>query len=130
MSTSVLKASPGKLDIKLRHSPSILYISASITLSTNVLKAMPGKLDISKDTPLIFSISRQASRCQQAFSQPCLVNLISEDTHLVFSNFCVAVSNFMERSIGLQRAYNYNKPYLKRTLKKQSTRRSIRKVVA
>ena len=25
------------------------------------------------------------SRCQQAFSKPCLVNLISEDTHLVFS---------------------------------------------
>ena len=27
----------------------------------------------------------QASRCQQAFSKPCLVNLISKDTHLVFS---------------------------------------------
>ena len=24
-------------------------------------------------------------RCQQAFSKPCLVNLISKDTHLVFS---------------------------------------------
>ena len=40
---------------------------------------------ISKDTHLVFSISRQASRCQQAFSKPCLVNLISKDTHLVFS---------------------------------------------
>ena len=30
-------------------------------------------------------IARQASRCQQAFSKPCLVNLISKDTHLVFS---------------------------------------------
>ena len=29
-------------------------------------------------------IARQASRCQQAFSKPCLVNLISKDTHLVF----------------------------------------------
>ena len=29
-------------------------------------------------------IPRQASRCQQAFSVPCLVNLISKDTHLVF----------------------------------------------
>ena len=29
--------------------------------------------------------SLQASRCQQAFSKPCLVNLISKDTHLVFS---------------------------------------------
>ena len=30
-------------------------------------------------------IARQASRCQQAFSKPCLVNLISKDTHLVIS---------------------------------------------
>ena len=27
----------------------------------------------------------QALRCQQAFSKPCLVNLISKDTHLLFS---------------------------------------------
>ena len=40
---------------------------------------------ISKDTHLVFSISRQASLCQQAFSKPCLLNLISKDTHLVFS---------------------------------------------
>ena len=40
---------------------------------------------ISKDSHLVFSISRQASRCQQAFSKPCLVNLISKDSHLVFS---------------------------------------------
>ena len=30
-------------------------------------------------------IARQAWRCQQAFSKPCLVNLISKATHLVFS---------------------------------------------
>ena len=30
-------------------------------------------------------IARQASRCQHAFSKPCLVNLILKDTHLVFS---------------------------------------------
>ena len=30
-------------------------------------------------------IARQASRCQQVFSKPCLVNLISKDTHLIFS---------------------------------------------
>ena len=29
--------------------------------------------------------SKQALRCQQVFSKPCLVNLISKDTHLVFS---------------------------------------------
>ena len=35
-------------------------------------------------------IARQASRCQHAFSKPCLVNLISKDTHLVFSmNKCM-----------------------------------------
>ena len=32
-------------------------------------------------------IAWQASRCQQAFSKPCLVNLISKDTHQVFSIF-------------------------------------------
>ena len=40
-------ALPGKLDIK-RHSPSILYISASLAMSTSVLKALPGKLDIKR----------------------------------------------------------------------------------
>ena len=33
----------------------------------------------------LVDIARQASLCQQAFSKPCLVNLISKDTHLVFS---------------------------------------------
>ena len=50
MSTSVLKALPGKLDIK-RHSPSILYILASLAMSTSVLKALPGKLDIKRHSP-------------------------------------------------------------------------------
>ena len=45
---------------------------------------------ISKDTHLVFSISRQASRCQQAFSKPLLVHLISKDTHLVFSISLIA----------------------------------------
>ena len=30
---------------------------------------------------------------QQAFSKPCLVNLISKDTHLVFYNDSVDVDN-------------------------------------
>ena len=47
--TSVLKALPGKLDIKT-HSPSILCILASLAMSTSVLKALPGKLY------LVFSI--------------------------------------------------------------------------
>ena len=42
ISTSILKALPGKLDIKI-HSPSILYVSESLVMSTSVLKALPGK---------------------------------------------------------------------------------------
>ena len=37
-------------------------------------------------------IARQASRCQHAFSKPCLVNLISKDTHLVFSMYDASYS--------------------------------------
>ena len=55
MSTSVLKALPGKLDIK-RHSPSTLYILASLAMSTSVLKALPGKLDIKRHSPSILYI--------------------------------------------------------------------------
>ena len=55
MSTSILKALPGKLDIK-RHSPSILYISASLAMSTSVLNALPSKLDIKRPSPSILYI--------------------------------------------------------------------------
>ena len=37
-------------------------------------------------------MARQASRCQQAFSKPCLVNLISKDTHLVFSIYWICLN--------------------------------------
>ena len=47
-------------------------------------KSLATKLDI-KVTHLVFSLSRQASRCQKVFSNSCLVNLISKDTHLVIS---------------------------------------------
>ena len=90
MSTGVLKALPSKFDIK-RHSPSILYISAILAMLTSILGSLLGKLDI-KDSHLVFSISRQTSRCQQAFSKPCLVNLISKDTHLVFSIYMYLLS--------------------------------------
>ena len=63
----------------------MLNRSASLAMSTSVLKALPGKLDIKRHSPSILYVSRQVSRCQQAFSKPCLVNLISKDTHLVFS---------------------------------------------
>ena len=52
MSTSILKALPGKLDIK-RHSPSVLYLSASLAMSTSVLKALPGKLDFKRHSPSV-----------------------------------------------------------------------------
>ena len=65
----------------------MLNRSASLAMSTSVLKALPGKFDIKTHSPSILYVSRQASRCQQAFSKPCLVNLISKDTHLVFSMF-------------------------------------------
>ena len=51
LSTSVLKALPGKLDIK-RHSPSILSIPASLPMSTSVLEDLPGKLDIKRHSPI------------------------------------------------------------------------------
>ena len=57
MSTSVLKALPGKPDIK-RHSSSILYISTSLAMSTSVLKALPGKPDIKRHSPSILYISQ------------------------------------------------------------------------
>ena len=55
MSTSILKALPGKLDIK-RHSPSILYISASLPKPTSILKVLPGKIDIKRHSPSILYI--------------------------------------------------------------------------
>ena len=47
-----------------------------------LISSLPGKAL----RPLV-DIARLASRCQQAVSKPCLVNLISKDTHLVFSIF-------------------------------------------
>ena len=55
MSTSILEALLGKLDIK-RHSPSILYISASLAMSTSILEALLGKLDIKRHSPSILYI--------------------------------------------------------------------------
>ena len=43
-----------------------------------LIKSLPGKA-------LRMHVESLGSRCQQAFSKPCLVNLISKDTHLVFS---------------------------------------------
>ena len=165
MSTSILKALPGKLDIK-RHSPvfsissfnlrwkvficlylgklrdvnkrsqslawltcyqktltSILYLflqftmeSVHMSISRQALRCQqafskPCLVNlISKDTHLVFSISRQTSRCQQAFSKPCLVNLISKDTHLVFS--------ISRQALRCQQAFS--KPYLVNLISKDT----------
>ena len=45
----------GKLDMK-RHSPIVLYISASLVMLTSVLKALPGKLDIKRHSPSICTL--------------------------------------------------------------------------
>ena len=45
-----------------------------------LISSLPGKA-----LRMHVDIAQQASRCQHAFSKPCLVNLISKDTHLVFS---------------------------------------------
>ena len=54
-------------------------------------------------------VSRQASRCQQAFTKSCLVNLISKDTHLVFSMYTYTLIRkvgHIEHSIPYSDIYN------------------------
>ena len=57
-------------------------------------------------------LSRQASRCQHAFSKPCLVNLISKDTHLVFSIYrlvrLLKICTISENSNDITQAVNTN----------------------
>ena len=57
-----LKALPGKLNIK-RHSPSILYTSASLPMSASVLKALPGKLDFKRHSPSILCLPANEKQC-------------------------------------------------------------------
>ena len=49
-----------------------------------------------------FDFAWQASRCQQAFSKPRLVNLISKDTHQVFSMYRNVLIS-MRKSFRIQR---------------------------
>ena len=48
-----------------------------------LINRIPGSLLLISSLP--GSALRTHVECQQAFSKPCLVNLISKDTHLVFS---------------------------------------------
>ena len=61
--------------------------------STSILKAFPSKLDIKRHSPSIFYISTSLA-IQQAFSEPSLVNLITKDTHLVFSISITSCTHF------------------------------------
>ena len=67
-------------------------IIASLKSETvgKLINRIPGwHLDI-KFTRLGFeNVCRQASRCQQAFSKSCLVNLISNNTDLLFSIYYI-----------------------------------------
>ena len=56
---------------------------ASLNIESEFINRIPGSRLLISSIP--GSALRQASRCQQAFSKPCLVNLISKETHLVFS---------------------------------------------
>ena len=49
-----------------------------------LINGIPGSRLLISWLPGSAWLATQASRCQQAFSKPCLVNLISKDTHLVF----------------------------------------------
>ena len=103
MSTSILKALPGKFDI-IRHSPcifyisrqaslcqqglskpnikirthSVLYISASLVMSTSILRALPCKLDIKRRSPSIFYIWASILKALPS-------KLDIKDTYLIFS---------------------------------------------
>ena len=83
---------------------SILWVSCKINVKPCLVNL------ISKGTPLVVSISRQASRFQLAFSKPCLVNLISKDTRLVFS--------ISRQASWYQQAFS--KPYLVNLISKYS----------
>ena len=61
-------------------SVSVVEFRKCLALLTSILEALLCKIDIKRH-----SLSWQATRCQPAFSKPCLVNLISKDTHPVFS---------------------------------------------
>ena len=90
MLTSVLKALPGKLDVK-RNSPSILYISASLAMSTSVLKALPGKFDIKRHSPSILHISASLAMSTRVLKAlPGKLDI--KDTHLVFSKTLVVLN--------------------------------------
>ena len=53
-----------------------------------LISSLPGS---TLRTHVVNKRSQSLARCQQALLKPCLVNLISKDTHLVFDIFSAAV---------------------------------------
>ena len=97
MSTSILKDLPSKLDFKIITSLKSETIGKLINRIPGLgllISSLPGSAlrmhveslskprDVNKRSQ---SLAWKASGCQQAFSKPCLVNLISKDTLLLFS---------------------------------------------
>ena len=68
---------------KLRHNR---YCEECSTMG-NLINRIPGSRLLISSLP-----GSQASRCQPAFLKSCLVNLISKDTHLVFSIYVPSAS--------------------------------------
>ena len=76
----------------------VIIASLKGEIMGKLINRMPGSLLLISSLPS--SVLRthvellgkgQASRCQQAFSKLCLVNLISKDTHLVFSIYHITM---------------------------------------
>ena len=99
LSTSVLKALPGKLDIK-RHSPSILYISASLAMSTSVLKALPGKLDIKRHSPSILYVSANLTMSTSVLKAlPCKLDIKRHSSSILYIWASLAMSTSVLKAL-------------------------------
>ena len=118
MSTSILEALPGKLDIKRhspcifyitaslamsgkldikRHSPSILYISASLVMSASVLEALPGKLDIKRHSPCILYISASLAMSTSILEAlPCKLDIKRHSPCVFYITASLAMSGKLD----------------------------------
>ena len=65
----------------------VIIASLKSELMGKLINRIPGSRPLISSLPGWALRMHVASRCQKAFSKPCLVNLISKDTHLVFSMY-------------------------------------------
>ena len=90
---------PGKLDIK-RHSPSYLYISASLAMSTSVLKALPGKLDIKRHSPSILYISANLAMTTSVLKALCgKLDIKRHAPSILYTSTSLAMSTSVLRAL-------------------------------